>query len=255
MAEPFEPRVVERDGLLSKVTSRVTRAGAIRELETLLAEAECVRDVTLDSVRTLGERHGVDLVLQLRTLRRNLYRRLLEHCLLDFSLSETEVEDLDHLRRILCLEDHDVAAIQDQVSRQVYGAAVEDVLADHHLDDEEVEFLRKLRSDLDLSAYHANRIVEEGRRRSQARLLAQRGGLRTSFLAPQETVIQLEGVSSRGLEGAVQAAVDQASEAFPKLAWGQVSDVVVQIESGRIVSWKVKVRAGLKPLDEAGPPA
>lgn len=249
MAEPFEPRVTEGDGLLSRVAGRVTRVGAARELETILAEADCVRDVTLENIRTLGERHGIDLGSQLRTLRRNLYRRFLEHCLLDFALSEAEAGDLEHLRILLHLADDDVARIQDQVSREVYGAAVHEVLADHRLDEEEVEFLKRLRENLDLAEYHANRIVEEERRRAQQRLLSQTA-IHSSFLAPEGCVIELTGVSREGVQAAIQTAIDEAALALPSLAWAELGELRVQIESGRVVKWAVKLRAGVEPHAE-----
>lgn len=249
MAEPFEPQPSRSDGLLSRMAGRVTRADAVRELETILAEADCVRDVTLERVQALGERHGIDLAVQLRTLRRNLYRRFFEHCLLDYTLSEAEVEDIEHLRALLHLDDEDVARIQDQVSRQVYGAAVHEVLDDHRLDDEEVRFLKGLRENLDLSEYHANRIVEEERRRSQQRLLSQ-AAVRSSFLSPEGYVIELTGVSREGVQAAIQTAVDEAAQALPSLAWAELGELRIQIEDGRVVKWAVKLRAGVRAHDE-----
>jgi len=251
VAEPFEARSTGGDGLLSRVAGRVTRASAARELETMLAEAECVRDVTLERIRELGERHGIDLELQLRSLRRNLYQRFLEHCLLDYTFSEAEIEDVEHLRKLLCLEDRDVAHIQDQVSRQIYGAAVQEVLEDHRLDEDEVAFLHGLRDNLDLPEVHANRILEEERRRSRQRLLSHAAD-RSSFLAPDGVVLELEGSSPRGVEGAIEAAVDQASQALPQLAWAELGELKVRIESGRIVEWTVKLRAGIRAGGDAG---
>lgn len=245
MAEPFQARDANERGLLKRVAGRMTRQAAVHELETLLAEADCVRDVTLENLRRLGERHGVDLECQLLTLRRTLYRRFLEHCLLDYSLSETEVEDLEHLRRLLHLADEDVAHLQDQVSRQVYGAAVEDVLADHRLDEEEESFLRRLRQDLDLAEYHADRIYGEGFRRAQQRLLS-RSAITSSFLAPDGAVVELSGSSPRGIEGAIQAAVDESAQALPHLAWARLADLRIQVESGRVVSWRVTLEAGME---------
>lgn len=252
MAEPFEPRAPEQEGLLSRVAGRVTRVGAARELETILAEAQCVRDVALEKIQALGERHGIDLAFQLRTLRCNLYRRFLEHCLLDFSLSESEVADIEHLRTLLHLQDGDVARIQDQVSRQVYGAAVHEVLEDHRLDEEEVQFLKRLRENLDLAEYHAERIVEEERRRSQQRLLS-RTAIHSSFLAPEGCVIDLAGVSREGVQAAIQTAIDEASQALPSLAWAELGELRVQIESGRVVKWAVKLRAGVQPDEGPAP--
>src|SRR6185295_9209445 len=61
MPAPFETH--ERRGIALLVGKR---RGALRELEDLLARAERVRDVSVDRVRELAERQGVDLTTGLR---------------------------------------------------------------------------------------------------------------------------------------------------------------------------------------------
>ena len=246
MAEPFQTRTPEppdEGGLLSKVTGRRARAETVRALESLLAEAERICDVTGDHVASVGERHGIDLAAQLRTARRNLYRRFLEHCLADYMLSDLEVEDLEHLKDVLHLSDPDVAHIQNRVSRDVYGAALESVLEDHRVDEEERRFLKRLRADLDLSEFHASQMFEEELRRSQQRALDETR-IDSSFLNSDGDAVELEGSSRLGLAEAVQAVVDQAAARMPGLAWADVTDVRVRISDGRINQWSVRLRAG-----------
>ena len=56
-------------------------------------------------VRTAGNEHAVDVTRHLRAPCLGMYRRYLEHCFVDRKLSDDEVEDLAHLRAILCLAD------------------------------------------------------------------------------------------------------------------------------------------------------
>ncbi|MDH3733507.1 MAG: dodecin domain-containing protein [Gemmatimonadota bacterium] len=246
MAEPFQSRTPGsgEEGLLSKVTGRRARADTVRALETVLADAERICDVSGDRIAAVGDRHGIDLAAQLRTARRNLYRRFLEHCLDDYMLSDLEVEDLSHLKEVLHLSDPDVAHIQNRVSRDVYGAALETVLEDHRVDDEEKVFLKRLRADLDLSEFHASQMFEEGLRRAQQRTL-DGTAIDSAFLAPGEEVVELEGSSRVGLGEAVQAVIDQASVSLPGLAWADVSEIRVRILDGRISQWRVRLRAGV----------
>jgi flavin-binding protein dodecin len=244
MAEPFQtrPPEPEGEGLLAKMTGRGSRAATVRALETLLAGADRVRDVTNEHVTAVGERHGIDLGAQLRTARRNLYRRFLEHCLDDFVLSDLEVEDLLHLRTVLHLSDADVDHVQNRVTRDVYGCAIETVLEDNLVDDEEKAFLKRLRGDLDVPEFHASKMFEEGVRRAQQRAL-ESIPIESAFLRPDGESFELEGSSRVGLNEAIQAVVDQAAENMPGLAWAELSHVRVRVSDGRIVQWLVRLRA------------
>lgn len=246
MAEPFQTRGSESGedgGFLSKVTGRLARAETVRALESVLAEAERVCDVSGDHIAAVGDRHGIDLAAQLRTARRGLYRRFLEHCLADYMLSDREVEDLKHLKELLHLTDPDVAHLQNLVSRDVYGAALETVLEDHRVDEEERRFLKHLRADLDLSEFHASQMFEEELRRSQQRTL-ETTEIESAFLTAEGEPIELEGSSRVGFAEAVQSVVDQATESLPGLAWAEVSNVSVRVSDGRITQWRVRLRAG-----------
>ncbi len=246
MAEPFQIRAGEQqgqDGLLSRFSGRRARAETVRALESLLAEAERICDVTGEHVASVGERHGIDLAAQLRTARRNLYRRFLEHCLDDYMLSELEVKDLTHLKDVLHLSDPDVAHIQNRVARDVYGNALEAVLEDNQVDDEEKVFLKQLRGDLDLSEFHASQMFEDEVRRAQQRTL-EMTTLDTGFLKSEGETLEIAGSSRIGLSEAVQAVVDQALIGLPDLAWADVSEIRVRISDGRISQWRVRMTAG-----------
>lgn len=245
MAEPFQSRTaeVESDGLLSRVSGRRARAETVRALESLLAEAERICDVTGDHVAAVGARHGIDLAAQLRTARRNLYRRFLEHCLDDYMLSEIEVNDLTHLKDVLHLSDPDVAHIQNRVARDVYGKALESVLEDNLVDEDERAFLKRLRSDLDLSEFHASQMFEDELRRAQQRTL-ETTTLDPGFLRTEGETVEIEGSSRTGLAEAVQSVVDQALVSLPDLAWGDVSQIRIRISDGRIAQWRVRMTVG-----------
>lgn len=249
MAEPFKTPEEPQEGLLSRVTRRNARASAVRDLERLLAEAETVRDVALDAVSDIGRRHGIELDAQLRTARRNLYRRFLEHCLQDYMLSELELEDLGYLRDLLHLEDADVAHVQQRVARDVYGKAVEAVLEDHLVDDEEKRFLKRLRGDLDVSEFHASQMFEQEMRRSQQRRLAGTS-IESAFLRKEGGGVELAGTSRIGLAEAIRSAVDGASGSFPDLAWADLAGVRVRISDGQIVQWRVTLEAGTGEPEE-----
>jgi flavin-binding protein dodecin len=245
MAEPFERR--SGDGALSRVLGRRGKASAVREVEDLLARAGCVRDVASEEVESIAEAHGCDLEKRFGTQRRNLYKRFLEHCLLDCELSEEESEDLEHLRRLLRLSDADAGEVHENVARGVYGRAIDQVLEDHRLEPEEEVFLRRLRSQLQLTESEAKSLEQEGVARARHRFLERSASYDNVWLASEKTMLELRGCSGAGVEGAVADALSDATRALPDLQWAEVTEIRLAVRSGGVSEWRVKLKAGLTP--------
>ncbi len=251
MAEPFQRRSAS-DGALTRMLGRRSKGSLIREIEELLADAGRVSDVSAEQVAGLAENHGHDLSRRLRTPRKNLYRRLLEHCLVDNALSEEENADLAHLRRILRLEEIDAARVHDEVARTVYGSAIDHVLEDHRLDPDEETFLKRLRDELALPEQLAEQLLKEGEARARERYLFRAVSHEGPFmLAAREAVLHPTGTSESTIEDAVQAAVEEAARAVPQLElrWVELNELRAEVEKGRVSKWHVKLRAVLSPED------
>jgi len=239
VAKPFVRRPAET-GLRRLAGGR---RACIREIEDLLAQAASLRDVTPEQVTAIATRHGVDLATRLGTARRDLYRRLLEHCLADQELSEAESADIEHLRRVLFVSDADAAAVHDQVACAVYGQAIDQVLADHRLDPEEAEFLRRLGGALALPDAERNHLYDEGERRARQRFLERTLAHDTVLVAGRHPVVELSGSSERSLEDAIQRALAEAVRAVPELRHFEVTKIHGALEGGAIARWEVSLRA------------
>jgi flavin-binding protein dodecin len=213
-------------------------------LESVLADVERLTEVTADQIRELCEGFGVDVVDRLRAPCRSLYRRYLEHCLVDCSLSEEESQDLAHLKEILCIQDADAGQIHDDVARSVYGAAVEEVLRDFKLDEEEKRFLTELSAELQLADTEADRLYQEEAKRAQQRFLSKHTAGHGALTA-QTGRVDLRGSSTDGLEDAIRAALDRAREVLPQLESAELGDVSVRVEDGRITQWDVILQGSL----------
>jgi len=247
VAQPFDK--TSQGGALAKVLRGTTRGGAIQEIEALLSDAERVTDVGVERVQDVAGRHGVDLARRLRTPRTHLYRRFLQHCLLDHHLSEDESRDIAHLRELLCLDAADAARVHDEVSRQVYGEAVDQVLDDQQLDPEEEEFLSQLRGKLAIPDEVANALLAEGVQRARQRFFSKSAARASVFLTSQEAPLQLVGASQGSIEGAVNDALEQACRAVPRLHWIEVSKIRGEVTEGRVTEWQVELKAWLDPED------
>ena len=247
MAEPFEKRT--RRGALSKVLGSAAKRGAIDDIEALLCDADRVCDVVAQQVKEIGDRHGVDLGRKLRSARVQLYRRFLQHCLVDHHLSDDESEDLEHLRALLNVNAADASRVHDEVSRQVYGEAVDEVLDDQQLDPDEEEFLSRLRGQLAIPEEIANALLAEGVQRARQRFFSKSASRSGVFLTSQEAPLQLVGASEGSIEGAVNDALEQACRAVPRLHWVEVSKIRGEVADGRVKEWQVELKAWLDPED------
>lgn len=244
MAEPYEVRPMN---VASRVLAGASKRSAIQEVEQLLAEAEHVSEVSAERVQEIASRHRVDFTRRLRTPRAHLYRRFLEHCLLDGDLSEQEGDDLSHLRRILCLDDATVDRIHEDVAQAVYGEAIDQVLEDQQLDPDEDRFLRRLRSQLELREDLAKALLAEGVQRARQRFFSRASAGSGYFLVSHEAPLQLVGTSEHSIEGAVNEALQQACRAVPRLRWVELSKIRGQVVDGRVGGWQVELKTWLEP--------
>jgi flavin-binding protein dodecin len=239
VAEPFERRPAATG--LGRLAGN--RRACMREIEDLLAQAPRVRDVKPEQVASVAGRHDVDLATQLATSRRDLYRRLLAHCLTDQVLSAEESAEVEHLRRLLALSVADIDQVHDQVARSIYGQAIDRVLADHRVDAEEREFLRRLGGTLALDEAARERLDEEGVQRARQRFLERTLAHDSALVASSGRVIELTGSSGRSLEDAIRSALEEAARAVPELRDFEVTRIHGSLEGGSVARWQVSLRA------------
>lgn len=242
MAEPFTERAGATGGFLSRIPGGHKRA-FLAELETRLAQASRVSDVSRESALELARRHGVDLATSMRGPRRSLYRRFLERCLADQALSPEESADLAHLRELLALADEDARAIHDDVARAFYGHALDEVLADYRLDPDEERFLEHLREQLGLDAEAAARLQEQGAERARLRFLSRAMAPTSALVQSRDTTLELSGRSALDLSDAVRQALSEAVLAAPDLRAARITEISVEQSGGDIEAWRVKLEA------------
>ena len=212
---------------------------AIAEIETLLAGASRISEVSPESVEQISKRHGIDLDRRIAGPRRDLYRRFLQHCLVDCALSPEETVDLAHLQRLLQIGRGDAERIHDEVAQAVYGRAVSELLRDLQLDPEERSFLERIGADLALSPQVAAQILELGAEQSRAHYLARAQVHQSALFASPAATLELPGSSEKSLEDAIRAALAEASRALPALASARVREIRTDVHDGHVVRWHV----------------
>jgi flavin-binding protein dodecin len=211
----------------------------------MLAQAERVRDVSAEKLADIAARNGLELNRSLEGQRRDIYRRYLEHCLEDHCLSVEEAADLTHLRGILRLEGDQVTDEHDRTARAIYGKAIDRVLADQRIDPEEKAFLEKLRMDLRLAESVATEMLERGTAQARSTYVAKTASYDGALLSSDSTSIELTGESQTTIEDAINAGLEEASQAVPDLRSVVVKEVSAEVADGRAVRWRVKLKAKL----------
>jgi len=245
MAEPF--RAVPASSGIGRAL-RSKRAVAFEEIENLLAERASVRDVTPDDVARVSEAHGVDLATKYLSERKHLYRTYLAYCLEDKVLTRDESTDLLHLRMLLRLNEKDVAAVNDEIAKEVYGQAIEQVLADLEITAEEEAFLRRLRDELHVPDKVAADLLAQGQLRARDQALKQALAPDREFSIHRLSAGEFTGRSDESFEAAVSDAIKKAQRALPRLAWFEISHIRGYIGEGKPKSWHVTVRCGMAAL-------
>lgn len=250
MAEPFHSRATSEASLLGGMTvRRSTRA--LREIEELLAQAPSLRELPADALASAATRNGIDLARQLSTQRKHLYRRFLEHCLLDRAVSAEESADLARLQQLLCLDDPQAGEVHAQVAQTVYGQAIDQVLQDQRLDPEEEAFLQHLRKELALPEDVAQQLQAEGARRARSRFLQQTSVYDRVLLAERGRTIEIRAESMSGLEDAVRGAIAEAGQAVPEAHHFEVAEIRVEREKDGL-RWQVVVRTRVERPGDSG---
>jgi flavin-binding protein dodecin len=244
MAEPFKAPSPGKLGRIAGLAGRRKRA-FLSDVEALLAASERVAAVDPSRIEKLAREHEIDLATEVSTPRRSLYRRFLEYCLNDHALSPDESEDLTHLRKLLSLEEGEVAAIHDDVGRAVYGDAIAVVLEDYKLDPEEEAFLSRLRHEIGLSDDAAAELEHAGSQRARARYVNRSAVHRNSVVARKGAELELAGKSEVGLQQAIEDAIGCACETLPELESAELKDLRVEIRAGAPVRWHVKLTTRL----------
>lgn len=250
MVEPFHSASPSRSGMLARLRRRRPARKVERELWQLLGEASRLRDVSVEQIDWICARSGAGLFRDLAPLRSALYRRFLEHCLLDCALSPEERAELGHLRLLLGLSEQEAAEVHDGVAKAVYGDALDQVLEDHRCDPEEEHFLAGLREDLRLADEVAVRLREEAVRRARDRFVSGAAVHDSLYVTSRHAVIELEGESAESLEDAIRDALVRACETLEGLAEAQLAEARVLLEAGEVKEWRVKMRAMLSREEE-----
>lgn len=145
-----------------KLLKQFPEENAVIELNNLLATKELLR-ITRTDVEQIENRYKLNLNKEFKLNLEEFYAVYLNHCLADKKLSNGELDELNHLKYILRLDDNTINKLHAKVGQIVYKKSFEDAVSDGRLSQDEEMFLNKLADMLALPKGLADKISVEVR--------------------------------------------------------------------------------------------
>jgi hypothetical protein len=142
------------------------KENALIELNNLLA-SHSLSEIKAQDVQKISEKYKVDFQPDFVEDLKELYLKYLIHCLIDDILNDKEVEELNHLKSLLSLNDYNVELLHTQAASEVYKLHYDEAIFDEELNDSEREFLEKLKDKLRLPPD----VIEKIRKESTEQIL------------------------------------------------------------------------------------
>lgn len=144
---------------IQRVIGTKIKENALIEINNLLAEKE-LQTVTVEDIRAIEQKYGLNFETDYDKEISGFYKAYLNSCLEDKFISDTELEDLKHLKYILGINDKDVDEIHKELAGIIYKQEVDKVIKDGELDENERIFIEKLQNDLKLPDDVAKKIYQ-----------------------------------------------------------------------------------------------
>ncbi|MDR1997142.1 MAG: hypothetical protein LBQ83_02315 [Candidatus Margulisbacteria bacterium] len=156
----FMAQELTRPSFLQKLFNIQPKNNALVEINNLFATKKLL-DISLDDICEIATRYEVNINKAFKKQLLEFYRTYLEYCLRDKHLSDTELKELSHLKKILNLTDSTTKDTYNELTAKIYKSAVKDALADNRLSKEEKSMLEKIEKNLALPEEIAKKIYEE----------------------------------------------------------------------------------------------
>lgn len=133
---------------------------AIIEINNLLA-SKPLKTISSNDIAEIASKYKLDIKRTYRDHFQNFYSVYLNYCFNDRKLTETELDGLQHLKRIFFLSEKETSEINRKVSERVYAEETKKALTDGRLTEDEKKFLNELKGNLAISENTAKKIYTE----------------------------------------------------------------------------------------------
>jgi hypothetical protein len=158
----YQIRPLSRTSFLQRVFKQFPQENSVIELNNLLATKPLLH-IDEKDVAEIENRYKLNLNKEFKLNLEEFYTVYLNHCLADKILNQQELEDLNHLKRILNLDNKTISMLHAKIGEIIYKKSFREAVADGRLTKDEEDFLSKLANTLQLPKELSDKISAETR--------------------------------------------------------------------------------------------
>lgn len=148
--------------LIQKFFNRLPKENAFIEINNLLALHENnIETITTDKILQIGEKYKVDFKKSVKTKLLDLFKKYLMDCLQEKKLTQSQVDTLNHLKKILFLDEKETQKIIEKETEDIFDKQVRQTFDSGKMDDSKWDSLEKLKSDLLIPSESATEIYKQ----------------------------------------------------------------------------------------------
>jgi hypothetical protein len=160
MMSPFVIKEKVQPSFIEAILKREPKFNAIIEINNLLATRP-IKEISIEDVQAIAKHYNINLKTAFKSYLHDFYSLYLKYCFVDRKLSENEIDELKHLKKLLCLSDKETTKINETVGTNLYCEETEKAIADGRLTEEEKVFLDQLKETLSIHERLAEKIYAQ----------------------------------------------------------------------------------------------
>ncbi|PAC29227.1 hypothetical protein [Flectobacillus sp. BAB-3569] len=155
-------RPLNNQSFFQRLFNQLPEENSVIELNNLLATKPilCISQTDIDGIEN---RYKLSMLNEFRLNLEEFYAVYLNYCLVDKVLTDTELQELSHLKKILGLDDKTIENLHIKIGEIVYKQSLQEAVSDGRLTKIEIEFLEELENTLRLPKELAYKISYETR--------------------------------------------------------------------------------------------
>ncbi len=162
MMDIYQIKDLKKPNFLQKVFGKNPIENSIIELNNLFAlNQKDLNKISPDQITEIEEKYKINFKNKFKENRIELYKILLQNCLMDLKLDNSDIELLNHIKDILKLDRSDADSVLKLEVEKLYKQAVKNAVQDGELEDIEKEELLQLQRDLSINDDVANDIYQK----------------------------------------------------------------------------------------------
>lgn len=148
---PFNIRELGKGNFFQRMFGIQPKSNALIEFTNLLARSKNIRNVTPDSIAFLNDKYKLDITVSFRQELEEFYRAYVKYCLSESRLTNENVDNILHLKKLFRISDSTHNRIYEEVGEGIYLKSLREALKDCKITDDEKESLKRLSKELELS--------------------------------------------------------------------------------------------------------